>query len=87
MLVTGDEDWRSVKIDEPISSTTQAESKSQKQTSQSASNQAAEQHHSSKRQLNILGPVAKSLINLYEIDITKIRGTGPHGLVLKRFVS
>jgi pyruvate/2-oxoglutarate dehydrogenase complex dihydrolipoamide acyltransferase (E2) component len=31
-----------------------------------------------------IGPAARNLIQLYRIDANKIKGTGPHGRILKR---
>jgi hypothetical protein len=32
----------------------------------------------------LIGPVAKAMLNLYDIDSSKIIGTGPHGSLMKR---
>jgi pyruvate/2-oxoglutarate dehydrogenase complex dihydrolipoamide acyltransferase (E2) component len=80
VIVTQGEDWKSLQIDETLVGPVITKNESQKNEKNSII-----QHEPIRRQVNILGPVAKSLISLYEIDITKITGSGPHGLVLKRF--
>jgi pyruvate/2-oxoglutarate dehydrogenase complex dihydrolipoamide acyltransferase (E2) component len=34
---------------------------------------------------HVIGPAARTLLDQYGIEPTKIQGTGPHGVVMKRF--
>jgi pyruvate/2-oxoglutarate dehydrogenase complex dihydrolipoamide acyltransferase (E2) component len=33
----------------------------------------------------MMGPVARSMINEYNIDPSKVKGSGPHGIITKKY--
>lgn len=34
--------------------------------------------------LRRIGPAARYLVQLYDVDISKLKPSGPHGIILKR---
>ena len=78
------EDWKNVKIDEtPLQTkpaTTPLPPPSPVQAT--APIVTAPTTTNNKR---LVGPVAKMMLNLYEIDSSKIVGTGPHGSIMKKY--
>lgn len=94
LIVGENDDWKNVKIPEnDTPTTTTSTTKTQDQQSQQiketpspigSSNHQSERHVQSNTR--ILGPAARYLIHNYNIDINKLNGTGPHGLITKRYL-
>jgi pyruvate/2-oxoglutarate dehydrogenase complex dihydrolipoamide acyltransferase (E2) component len=94
LIVGENDDWKNVKLpnNENIKQEKQQEQHetiNQKTQETSISlNQIAEHNkiYNTKANTRIMGPAARFLIHNYNIDINKLNGTGPHGLITKRYL-
>ncbi|CAF0724724.1 unnamed protein product [Adineta steineri] len=87
LLVEKGDDWKNVEVpktEEKSSSSKSTETKKvetkdkqEKQEKPKSDKQQAEQSH------HAIGPAARTLLDQYGIESSKIKGTGPHGVVMK----
>ncbi|CAF0739209.1 unnamed protein product [Rotaria sp. Silwood1] len=84
ILVEKGDDWKNVEVpkveektsDQKSSETKPVEKKDKQEKPKSDQQQAIQSHHA-------IGPAARTLLEQYGIELSKIQGTGPHGVVMK----
>ncbi|UJR33472.1 hypothetical protein I4U23_020917 [Adineta vaga] len=92
LIVEKGDDWKSVEVPKTEEKTvspknTETKTKEEKSTSQKSAETKAEKPKSDKQSTeqshHAIGPAARTLLEQYGIDSSKIQGSGPHGVVMK----
>ncbi|CAF0728428.1 unnamed protein product [Rotaria sordida] len=84
ILVEKGDDWKNVEVpkteektsEKKPSETKPVEKEEKQEQPKSDQQQTAQSHHA-------VGPAARTLLEQYGIELSKIQGTGPHGIIMK----
>ncbi|CAF0752831.1 unnamed protein product [Adineta ricciae] len=88
LIVEKGDDWKSVEVPKTEEKSASPKEKEQKSTSQKSSEPKKEEKPKSDKQPteqshHAIGPAARTLLEQYGVDASKVQGTGPHGVVMK----
>lgn len=88
ILVEKGDDWKNVEIpktEEKASSQKPAETKKSetKEKEEKPKSDKQQQQQQSEQSHHAIGPAARTLLDQYGIESSKVQGTGPHGVVMK----